>query len=52
MFHRALGRRKHFARIVGRYGLITIRFDRPGWRRLRFHSELLRRAGIRDAPIP
>jgi hypothetical protein len=52
MVYRAMFRKKHFARIVGRYGMIEIRFDRPGWRRQRFHAELLRRAGLRDAPIP
>lgn len=52
MVHRAMLRKKHFARVVGRWGPIEIRFDRPGWRRQRFHSELLRRAGLRDSPIP
>jgi hypothetical protein len=52
MIHRAVGRKKHFVRIVGRWGPIQIRFDRPGWKRKRFHAELLRRAGLRDAPIP
>lgn len=52
MIHRAVVRQKNFARICGRYGHVTIRFDRPGWRRRRFHGELLRRAGLRDSPIP
>lgn len=52
MIHRAVVRKKNFVRVCGRYGFVTVRFDRPGWRRLRFHSELLRRAGLRDAPIP
>lgn len=52
MIYRAVGRKKHFVRVVGRWGAIQIRFDRPGWKRKRFHSELLRRAGLRDAPIP
>jgi hypothetical protein len=52
MIHRAVGRKKHFVRVAGRWGVIEIRFDRPGWKRKRFHSELLRRAGLRDAPIP
>lgn len=52
MIYRAVGRKKHFVRVVGRWGAIEIRFDRPGWRRKRFHAELLRRAGLRDAPIP
>lgn len=52
MIYRAVGRKKHFVRVVGRWGAIEIRFDRPGWKRKRFHSELLRRAGLRDAPIP
>lgn len=52
MLYRALGRKKHFVRVVGRYGVLEIRFDQPGWRRKRFHAELLRRAGLRDAPIP
>jgi hypothetical protein len=52
MIHRAVGRKKHFVRVVGRDGALEIRFDRPGWRRKRFHAELLRRAGLRDAPIP
>lgn len=52
MLHRALKRRRHFLRVVGRYGVVTLRFDRPGWRRARFHREVLRRAGLRDAAIP
>lgn len=52
MIHRAAFRKRHFARVVGRWGAIEIRFDRPGWKRKQFHSELLRRAGLRDAPIP
>lgn len=52
MIHRAVVRKKHFVRVVGRWGAIRIRFDRPGWKRKRFHAELLRRAGLRDAPIP
>jgi hypothetical protein len=52
MIYRAVVRQKHFVLVVGRWGPIEIRFDRPGWRRKRFHAELLRRAGLRDAPIP
>ena len=52
MIYRAVGRKKHFVRVVGRWGAIQIRFDRPGWKRERFHSELLRRAGLPHAPIP
>lgn len=52
MVYRAAFRKKHFVRVVGRWGPITIRFDRPGWKTKRFHAELLRRAGLPDAPIP
>jgi hypothetical protein len=52
MIYRALKIQKNYARIVGRYRTITIRFDRPGRRRRLFHGELLRRAGLPDAPIP
>ncbi|MCA9589746.1 MAG: hypothetical protein KC657_30795 [Myxococcales bacterium] len=52
MIHRAVKVQRNYARIVGRYRTITIRFDRPGRRRRLFHSELLRRAGLPDAPIP
>lgn len=52
MIYRAVVRQKHFVRVVGRWGGIRIRFDRPGWKRERFHAELLRRAGLPQAPIP
>lgn len=52
MVYRAVVRQRHYARVVGRYRTVTIRFDRPGWRRELFHNELLRRAGLPPAPIP
>jgi hypothetical protein len=50
--HGALVNKVNFARIVGAYRAVTVRFDRPMWRRRRFHDELLRRAGISPTPIP
>jgi hypothetical protein len=52
MIRRAMSTQRHFVRVVGRYRVITVRFDRPGWRRRRFHDELLARAGLPPAPIP
>ena len=50
--YRAFGIGAHFARVVGRYRAITVRFDRPIWRRRRFHDELMLRAGIGASPSP
>ena len=50
--HGALVARANYARVVGAYRAVTVRFDRPMWRRRRFHDELLRRAGIAPGPIP
>ena len=44
--------RAHYARVVGARESLTIRFDRPAWRRRRFHDELLRRCGLAPGPIP
>lgn len=52
MLYRALGIRRNFVRVVGRYRAIEIRFDKPSWRRRKFHDELLRRAGLPPAEIP
>lgn len=49
---RALVVKKCQARVVGRYRTIVVRFDRPFWRRHRFHDELARRAGISAGPMP
>ena len=50
--YRAFAVRAQLARVVGRYRAITVRFDRPFWRRRRFHDQLMRRAGIGPSPIP
>jgi hypothetical protein len=50
--YRAFVVRAHFARVVGRYRAVTVRFDRPFWRRRPFYEELMRRAGIGLGPIP
>lgn len=52
MIRRAVVTQKHLARIFGRHRCITVRFDRPGSQRVRFHDELLGRAGQRPAAIP
>jgi hypothetical protein len=44
--------RSHFARVVGRYHTMVIRFDEPMWTRARFYSELQRRAGLAPMPMP
>jgi len=48
----AVGIGANYIRVMGRYRAIEIRFDKPLWRRRRFHDELLHRAGIGSAPIP
>ncbi len=50
MIHRAIVVQATFARVVGRYRAIKVRFDRPGRRRRRFHDELLRRSGVVATP--
>lgn len=40
------------ARVIGRHRTIVVRFDRPPWRRQRFHDELIRRAGGTPQPLP
>jgi hypothetical protein len=52
MIRRALVTQKNIARVFGRHRCITVRFDRPGGQRVRFHDELLARAGQRPAAIP
>ncbi|MBI5478958.1 MAG: hypothetical protein HY906_08890 [Deltaproteobacteria bacterium] len=52
MLYRAFGVQVNRARVAGRHRTVTVRFDRPLWRRRRFHDELLRRAGIAAGPIP
>jgi hypothetical protein len=52
MIHFAVIRRAHFARVTGQGRTLRIRFDKPFWRRQRFHDELLRRAGIAPGPLP
>lgn len=44
--------RAHFVRVVGAKQTLSFRFDRPFWRRRRFHDELLRRCGLSPGPIP
>lgn len=44
--------RANWIRVTGSARTVTIRFDRPIWRRRRFHDELLYRAGITPSPIP
>jgi hypothetical protein len=43
---------KNMVRVAGTTRTITIRFDRPIWRRRRFHDELFYRAGISAGPLP
>lgn len=52
MLYRAFGIRRSFVRVAGRYRTIEIRFDKPVWRRRKFHDEVLRRAGLPPAEIP
>lgn len=40
------------ARVIGRHRTIVVRFDRPSWRRQRFHDELIRRAGGSPLALP
>jgi hypothetical protein len=50
--YRAFGVQAQWARVVGRYRTVEVRFDRPFWRRRAFHDELMRRSGIGPSPIP
>lgn len=52
MIYLAMFFQRAYARVIGRYRTIEIRFDRPIWKRTRFHDELLRRAGIGPRPLP
>jgi len=52
VYYRALVIRAHWVRVIGRYRTFDVRYDRPFWRRQRFHDELLRRAGHPAAPMP
>lgn len=49
---RALVVKAHFIRVVGGNRSLTFRFDSPMSKRLLFHDELLRRAGITPSAIP
>jgi hypothetical protein len=49
---RALSLKAHFVRVVGGNRTVTVRFDTPMSKRLLFHDELLRRAGITPSAIP
>lgn len=42
----------HYVRVVGAKDTLVIRFDRPLFRRQKFHDELLRRAGVSPSPLP
>jgi hypothetical protein len=44
--------RRNFARVCGSMRMVTLQFDSPMRRRMRFHDELLRRAGLSPSPIP
>jgi hypothetical protein len=41
-----------YARVVGRYAAVTVRFDQPASKRRAFHDELFRRAGLRAPQLP
>ncbi len=41
-----------YARVVGRYATVTVRFDQPATKRRAFHDELFRRSGIVPPPLP
>jgi hypothetical protein len=49
--YRALGIKRNFVRVAGRWRTIQIRFDKPPWRRKAFYDELLRRSGLPNVPI-
>jgi len=52
LLHRAFVTRACRARVAGRYRPITVRFDRPFWKRRPFHAEMFRRCGIETPPLP
>jgi hypothetical protein len=52
LLHRAFVTRACRARVAGRHRTITVRFDRPFWKRKAFHAEMFRRAGMAAPPLP
>ncbi|MGC4115023.1 MAG: hypothetical protein QM765_10515 [Myxococcales bacterium] len=42
----------HYVRAVGAHETLLVRFDRPLFRRKKFHDELLRRSGLSPSPLP
>lgn len=52
IYYQAFFIRHQWVRVVGRYRVLDIRFDRPLWRRKRFYTELLRRTGLPFREMP
>ena len=44
--------RRNYARVTGSARVVQLQFDTPMRRRLKFHSELMRRAGLPESAIP
>jgi hypothetical protein len=52
LLHRGVVTRACRARVIGLHRAVTVRFDRPFWRRRAFHSEMFRRCGIAPPALP
>jgi len=51
-FYSTFAIKKNLARVVGSARILTLQFDSPMWRRIKFHDEMNRRAGLPPASIP
>jgi hypothetical protein len=52
-YYRHLVVRRNYARVVGSMRMVTLQFDTLlGWKRTRFHTAMLERAGLSPSPIP